>query len=364
MPSVLLQTGDPWPWVDQRSPSLERFAVDHMAGRYLVLCFVGSLRDAVGQSAWAAVQRHRNIFNDRDASFFGVSCDRQDETERRVSESLPGIRLLWDFDHALSNACGVTLAQQGRSVKVFRRLWIVVDPTLHVLATFPFPKVAPDHEQVFHFLKQLPPPSNFAGFEIPAPVLVLPHVFEHDLCRRLIQLYDADGGNPSGVMRDEKGVFDASFKSRRDYTLTDAQLIRFIQRKIATRVAPEIKKLFFMDITRMERYLVGCYTTEDGGFFRPHRDNQDYVTAHRRFAVSINLNDDFSGGTVQFPEYNLRGITAPPGWAVVFPCAILHAVTRVTRGRRYAFLPFVYDEEGAKIGQAARREYRKGLNVR
>jgi hypothetical protein len=54
---------------------------------------------------------------------------------------------------------------------------MIVDPTLHVLATFPFANVAPDHEQVFQFLKQLPPPSNFAGFEIPAPVLVLPNVF-------------------------------------------------------------------------------------------------------------------------------------------------------------------------------------------
>ena len=40
---------------------------------------------------------------------------------------------------------------------------------------------------------------------------------------------------------------------------------------------------------------------------------------------------------------------APPGWAVVFPCAILHAVRRVTRGARYAYLPFVYDQAGQQI---------------
>jgi predicted 2-oxoglutarate/Fe(II)-dependent dioxygenase YbiX len=34
---------------------------------------------------------------------------------------------------------------------------------------------------------------------------------------------------------------------------------------------------------------------------------------------------------------------------VVFPCAILHRVTPVTKGVRYAFLPFVYDESGLKI---------------
>jgi hypothetical protein len=99
----------------------------------------------------------------------------------------------------------------------------------------------------------------------------------------------------------------------------------------------------------MERYIVSCYSAEDGGDFAAHRDNVQDVTAHRRFGISIDLNEEFEGGSVSFPEYNDRGLKVPPGWAVVFPCGILHAVSRVTRGRRYAFLPFVYDEEGAKF---------------
>src|SRR5829696_8491629 len=99
----------------------------------------------------------------------------------------------------------------------------------------------------------------------------------------------------------------------------------------------------------MERYIVSCYAAEDGGHFRPHRDNTTKGTAHRRFAVSINLNEDFEGGEVSFPEYGPRSYKAPPGGAVVFSCPLLHAVSKVTRGRRYAFLPFLYDEAGAKI---------------
>jgi predicted 2-oxoglutarate/Fe(II)-dependent dioxygenase YbiX len=34
---------------------------------------------------------------------------------------------------------------------------------------------------------------------------------------------------------------------------------------------------------------------------------------------------------------------------VVFSCSLLHAVSKVTRGRRYAFLPFLYDDAAAKI---------------
>ena len=30
----------------------------------------------------------------------------------------------------------------------------------------------------------------------------------------------------------------------------------------------------------------------------------------------------------------------------MFSCSLLHEATRVTRGRRYAFLPFLYDAAG------------------
>jgi len=55
---------------------------------------------------------------------------------------------------------------------------------------------------------------------------------------------------------------------------------------------------------------------------------------------------------VSFPEYGSRSFKPPPGGAIIFPCALLHAVSRVTSGRRYAFLPFLYDEEAAKIREA------------
>jgi predicted 2-oxoglutarate/Fe(II)-dependent dioxygenase YbiX len=70
--------------------------------------------------------------------------------------------------------------------------------------------------------------------------------------------------------------------------------------------------------------------------------------------VSINLNGNFEGGEVRFPEYSSKGFKVPAGCAVVFSCSLLHAVSRVTAGRRYAFLPFVYDEAAARIRQQNR----------
>ncbi len=74
--------------------------------------------------------------------------------------------------------------------------------------------------------------------------------------------------------------------------------------------------------------------------------------AHRRFAVSINLNADFDGGEISFPEYSPQTFKAAPGTAVVFSASILHQVSRVTRGRRYVFLTFLFDEDAERLRQA------------
>jgi predicted 2-oxoglutarate/Fe(II)-dependent dioxygenase YbiX len=154
-------------------------------------------------------------------------------------------------------------------------------------------------------------------------------------------------------MREKDGktvvAHDAGHKRRKDYEIADMEVVKHAQNRVIRRVAPEILKVHQFQVTRMERYIVSCYAEEDGGHFAPHRDNTTKGTAHRRFAVSINLNADFDGGEVSFPEYSARGFKAPPGGAVVFSCSLLHTVSKVRRGRRYAFLPFLYDEAAAKL---------------
>jgi predicted 2-oxoglutarate/Fe(II)-dependent dioxygenase YbiX len=96
-----------------------------------------------------------------------------------------------------------------------------------------------------------------------------------------------------------------------------------------------------------------CYDAEDGGYFRPHRDNTTAGTAHRRFAVSINLNaEDFEGGDLRLPAFGPRTYRPPTGGAVVFSCSLLHEATPVTAGTRYAFLPFLHDEAGETVREA------------
>jgi predicted 2-oxoglutarate/Fe(II)-dependent dioxygenase YbiX/peroxiredoxin len=349
---ALILPGDPAPTFIQRSGANPAFTFDTVAGRYVLLCFVGSAGDARGQAAVAAMRALHDIFDDRMAAAFTVSNDPADEAQGRLSERIPGHRVFWDFDLKVSRLYGSAPEATEGPLRL-RRQWVLTDPTLRVRAVVPFRPDGSDIAEMTAILRALPPPESHAGLEVPAPVLILPQVFEPELCTKLIGLYDAAGGVESGFMRDVGNktvpVHDHSHKRRRDHTLTDPDLIGSLRARFLRRVVPEIAKVHQFKVTRMERFLVGCYTAEDGGHFRAHRDNTTRGTAHRRFAVSVNLNSDFDGGEVQFPEYGSRGYKAPPGGAVVFSCSLLHAVSRVTRGRRYAFLPFLYDDEAAKI---------------
>ena len=77
------------------------------------------------------------------------------------------------------------------------------------------------------------------------------------------------------------------------------------------------------------------YSLEGKHFFGAHRDNGAPATADRAFAVSLNLNDDFEGGELVFPEYAGLKVSPPTGAAAVFSCSLLHRALPVTRGRRF-----------------------------
>ena len=232
---------------------------------------------------------------------------------------------------------------------------MVLDPTLRVLQVDPVPADRGDIAALLGFLDGLPPPARFAGFELQAPVLVLPNVFEPEFCRQLIGLYEKHGGEESGFMRevDGKTVGDARPRAQAPQGLHDRgrrSSSQALQARVQRRVVPEIAQG-----APVQGHAHGALhrrpatRPRTAAHFRAHRDNTTKGTAHRRFAVSINLNDEFDGGEVSFPEYGPRSFKPPAGGAVVFSCSLLHAVSTVTRGRRYAFLPFLYDDAAAKI---------------
>jgi 2OG-Fe(II) oxygenase superfamily len=203
------------------------------------------------------------------------------------------------------------------------RSWVVLDPMLRIIDVAALDQA----DLVLDSLSRAPQPSPAFAPCSPAPILSLAHVFEPELCAHLVDCFEQAGGKDSGFMQDVGGRsvenFDNSWKRRRDFHLTDAKLIADLRARIGRRICPEIRKAFQMRPTRIERDLVARYDAKTGGHFGPHRDDTGIAIAHRRFAVSINLNTDFEGGEISFPEYSPQSFKAAPGTAVVFSASIL-----------------------------------------
>ena len=109
---------------------------------------------------------------------------------------------------------------------------------------------------------------------------------------------------------------------------------------------PEIRRAFAFKATRFEGFKIVCYDEDTSGFFSAHRDNLSPSTAHRRFAMSLNLNQGYEGGYLRFPEFGSNLYQPEVGEALVFSCSHLHEVTEVTKGRRFALLSFLFFEAG------------------
>lgn len=174
-----------------------------------------------------------------------------------------------------------------------------------------------------------------------APVMVLPRVFEPDFCTQLIRLWGKGDHGDSGVSSRYGNVDMAKLKRTEDYMIVEPMMQKAVSDRLAYRVGPELTKVFAFDREfTFDAHVVLSYSAEGQHFFAAHRDNGAPTTADRVFAVSLNLNDDFEGGELVFPEFAGVRVSPPAGAAAVFSCGLLHKVGPVTRGRRYVLTTF------------------------
>jgi predicted 2-oxoglutarate/Fe(II)-dependent dioxygenase YbiX len=160
-----------------------------------------------------------------------------------------------------------------------------------------------------------------------------------------------------------------SIKRRSDVMLTDRALYEAFHRALERRALPEMWRAFRFRAASFEAPRIGCYDAAQGGAFGAHRDNRTPFTAHRRFAMSLNLNTgEYEGGALRFAEFGPELHEPEAGGAAVFCCDLLHEAMPVTRGRRFALFTFFTDAEGAaqeaKLKEQAIARGQSGVQLR
>lgn len=339
--------GEPAPFFTAAVDGNPHYSIQVAAGRWLVLLAFGSLEGEAAQAAHRAVLQRRTLFDDVRAAFFGVSADPLDREVRGLASAPVGLRYFWDFDQRAFSALG--LANRPRPGQAV----FLIDPAFRILMAAPIEETGRLLDRLQEELAR-----EAAAAEAPgAPVLVLPRVFEPEFCALLIDYFESRPSQDSGFAAEVGGrtelVVDPTLKRRRDVAIDHPQLQAAVEARLIHRLLPMVKTAFNWRAEYIERFLIARYASADRGFFVAHRDDVVPGSAHRKFAVTVNLNaEGFSGGDLRFPEFGPRLYRPQTGGAAVFSCSLLHEVTPVTEGVRYAFLPFLFDAAGERLRQA------------
>ncbi|HAN45112.1 MAG TPA: alkyl hydroperoxide reductase [Cyanobacteria bacterium UBA8156] len=352
---------EPAPWFALPSNGAKDFILRDRAGRPLVLVFYGGDRLPACREVGRQIQAHLSELEALGAEVVSISPDPLPVREQIAAAEGWTFRLVSDEQLQVSRGFGVCREQVGAdgvTQLVYQRTAVLLDRNLRVVGVYGLTDRTAPLAPVLADLRALFPPQPEIDVSMQAPVLLIPDVFSREFCRYLMEVWETCGHGDSGFMKRDGdktvGYIDHSFKIRQDHFVQDPELKQAIDQPIRRIVFPEIEKAFSYKATRREDYKIACYDASSGGFFRIHRDNTTGGTAHRRFAMSINLNtEEYEGGYLRFPEYGPYRYRPATGSAVVFNCSLLHEATDILSGRRFVLLAFFYGEEEAQ----ARRSY-------
>jgi predicted 2-oxoglutarate/Fe(II)-dependent dioxygenase YbiX len=335
--------GERVPWFSAPLVAGGLFDLHVSAGRWVVLSFLGSPANPRARVELAELLRAADLLAEDHLVLGCIFTGQPEDAAELAAISGNALFFVADYDGAISRSFGAL--EMPRT--------IILDPMLRAVSDIGW-DFAPGHaETVRNVVRNLPPVDGSAGVPLFAPALIVPRVFSFELCDFLMQFHEEQGGGrDSGFQLDIEGktttISDWRFKRRSDVGVTVPEVRDLVRRQVVRRLVPELERYFQYQASRMDRYVVARYDSEVGGHFFRHRDNVNAGAQHRRFALSINLNNDFAGGDLMFPEFGRKTYRPPAGGALVFSCGALHQVTPVTKGRRYAFLAFLYAEQDAK----------------
>ena len=320
-------------------------ADDHLSGQFLILAF---LSDPESEQTEALLQSLADLaekFETANATIVAVSAS-SDAAHNRALKRRTG------FPWPIANdAPGGIFATYGlhKGHDRTNRL-VLLTPFRQIRAWFDLDGNPTDTLETIMTLLDNSHDTDESRWSPPhAPILIVPNVLSPEECAKLVESVETDA--PFTVRRPQPGEIAGNYKipvyeydrqDRVDLIIKDANTLKFLDERLFNRVTPMIKKAFSFDVTRREDLHIARYVGKREGYTIGHRDNTSPPGAHRRFALSMSLNDDYEGGEIAFKEFSPRGYRVPAGTAMVFSSSLLHEVQETTAGVRYNLISHLF----------------------
>lgn len=332
---------------------------DHLSGKSLVLVFLDSDDDPRCQEVLSALARRQPDLERLNATVVAINADTDARRNWRLKHASG---FFWPI---VCDCSGAVFANYGLHKNHGPASRLVLLSPLRQVRSWRDEPADTDRtvESIMNEIADMRVNEDPRWFPVHAPVLIIPNVLSRDECQRLIHAFetggpflvkDTGGQQPKGDFK--MPVYEHDRQDRVDHMIQDPGMLEFLTERIGTRVNPMIKKAFAFEVNRRESLHIARYTGKRGGHLMGHRDNTGPTTAYRRFAFSMNLNDDYEGGGVAFREFNDHPYRGEPGTALVFSSSLLHEVEETTSGVRYNLITHLFNESTIQQPPAAGRE--------
>ncbi|MDE1466406.1 redoxin domain-containing protein [Aurantiacibacter sp. D1-12] len=337
----------PFDTKDEEGRSLN-LADDHLSGRFILLALLSdphATQTAALLESLAGLETRLDAANATVIAVSASSDAAQNKAMKRaagfpwpvVCDSPGGIFASYGLHKGTDRTARLVVVTPYRQIRTWFDLKEDADATLRVVMDLL------ENAQAVEEMRWSPPH---------APVLIVPNVLSPEECAKLVESVETD--TPFMVRRPQPGEIAGNYKmpvyehhrqDRVDMVIKDKNTLAFLDERVFGRVAPMIKKAFAFDVTRREDLHIARYVGRREGIEMGHRDNTSPAGAHRRFALSMSLNDDYEGGGVAFKEFSPKGYRVPAGTAMVFSSSLLHEVQETTSGVRYNLISHLFNDQ-------------------
>ena len=317
-----------------------RLAFDPFPGRAIALAFLGSAADPAAEAALAALSANRRLVDDGEAAFFAVIAESGSGPEIALEARFPSIVFLWDG------------GEMARAFGADRSL-VILDPMLRVVDVAPLDeadRVLRRFETIVAAQRRLRPPRRrrFSPWRMFSSLNSAPISSPAS---------SASGGKDSGFMQDHGRAVSREFRrqletpprfpsdrpapDRQSQSAHRAKDLPGDQEGVPDALQPGSSATSSRATMPRPADISVLIATTPGSRSR--------IAGSQSRSISTRIS---RAARFRFPNTALQTFKAAPGTAVVFSASILHEVSRVTRGRRYVFLTFLFDEEAERVRQA------------
>lgn len=333
-PSVLikpLNLGDTLPTIVLKNSRGRRFSFQSVYGHPSVIIYNLNNDSPECEHTMTCFQEHVESFKALGYGLIMVSPNDWEDQDKLVKAHQLTFPLLADPRLLAARELGAaqwTKIGPKEAVQVTRST-LIVDGQLRVRKKYAPQDISMHVQEVLNDIKTvLPEWQSSVQTMLHPPVLQIPSVLEPGLCQEIIQ---------NGHI--------------------NAQLSSYIDKRLYTKVAPELKRAFRFDATRREPVLIVHEKNIKENLYNQFVANATEQTKHRCFELSINLNSErVEGGGLCFPEY-ARSIYKPKsGDGLVFSCHLLQERAPIEKGEAIRLMTYFYNEQMAQKREAVEKE--------